>query len=73
MKTTIEADRVRVVEECEPGADGKPTERSWDCTPEQAAKHLPRWTDPKATARISAGDESAIRDAAHEAAKKGRA
>ena len=43
---------------------------TWACAPEQAEKHLPQWRDGRA-GQLSAGDASAIRDAA-EAARKQR-
>lgn len=51
--------------------DNSDTFREWNCTPEQAEKHIATWNDAALGAlKITKGDESAIKDAANEYRKQ---
>lgn len=52
--------------------NNEPMFKRWTMRPDQAVKHLPQFTDSKQpiAERLSAGDVSAIRDAANEYKKQ---
>lgn len=55
----------------EPDKDGNPQGETWTCSnPDQAEKMIPTWQAKTGTQKISAGEASAIRDAANDYRKE---
>lgn len=68
MKVTIEGEKVTAEAQT-----GEGTRDRWECRDaEQAERHIATWGDAQrpAAQRLSKGDASAVRDAAHELKKQ---